>query len=705
MKIILVFLICACAQFYAFAEDNVITVFCGREKAQISQGTMVWPPLAKAINKKVFGNNSLGYDTALEYPAKAHYYGHSDFGAGIWDSKWNELVKEVIDLAKEAGITVLRFPGGCGTHHYNWKDAAGKKREHFLYGVDEFLKTCGEIGAEPVFTVSYFEGDEQDAADLVKYTKARIKYFEIGNEDWHGDHRDIKQVLPQDYAERYLKYYEAMKAADPSIMIGVILYNDDWDEKVMAVIKDKLDFGIVHIYPTPAWGENLSRFAAREIFGITLALPEAKYRIILKDTLDVLEKYSGRKIPLAVTEFNAGFVQQEPVPYRHTLLCALVNAELLKIFLRPENNILMANYWNFVNEYWGMIANGFNGKYETLNKPYYKRPNYYVFEMYHKHFGDILLDAEVKADGYDAAQYRPIKALFTKLKTGTLLKENLLGGNWKISAAEGVKAAEKDGILELEFLDRTYNYYHSQKQAQVEPNAYYKLSGYIKAENLTAEPGVCLEAQDARGWTKTRSAAGTERISGIGDWRYVEVVYDTLPDAKAVNVIARRVGEEGPLKGKAYFKDVRLEKFIPSIDTKIPYLSVNASKSADGKKIYLMVINKNMDESVTSVIELKDFIPAEEANAWILNGPAVDATNEVNHNNVKITKKEFKPVCLAGPRLRREASRQASPPAAARNDTSEEALRDSTTEENCIFEFTFQPHSLTAIEIEKRKES
>lgn len=665
-KIISAFVICACANCYVFADDNVITVFCGKEKAQ--------------INKKVFGNNLLGYDTALQYPGRPHYYGHTDFGAGIWDSKWNEPVKEAIDLAKEAGINVLRFPGGCGAHRYNWKAGLGKNREHFLYGIDEFLKTCEEIGAEAVWTVSYFEGNEQDAADLAKYTKGRIKYFEIGNEDWHGDHGQVKQVFPEEYAKRYLKYYEAMKAVDPSIKIGVILNNEEWNEGVMAIIKEKLDFGIAHIYPTPAWGENLSKFPAREIFAITLALPETKYQYYLKDVLRILEKHSGKKIPLAVTEFNGGFVQQEPVPYRHTLLCALVNAELLKIFIRPENNILTANYWNFANEYWGMIANGFNGKYETLNKPYYKRPNYYVFEMYAKHFGDILLDAEVKADGYDASLYQPIKALITKLKTGTLIKGNLLSGKWNTITFPGVNVSEKDDVLEIDFKEpKQFNYYHSIKQALVEPDAYYKLSGYIKTESLTAEPGVCLEVQDARGWTKTRSGAGTEKISGTTHWKYVEVIYGTLQDAKSVNVITRRVGEDGPLRGKAYFKDVRLEKFIPSVDTKVPYLSVNASKSQDGKRVYLMVINKNMEEPITATIDLKDFIPAKKGSAWILNGPSVDATNEVNHNNIKITEKEFKIAGAQETRAQVEAEGVAS------------------------FEFTFEPHSLTAIEIEKKQ--
>jgi alpha-L-arabinofuranosidase len=184
--------------------------------------------------------------------------------------------------------------------------------------------------------------------------------------------------------------------------------------------------------------------------------------------------------------------------------------------------------------------------------------------------------------------------------------------------------------------------------------------------------GVCLEIQDSRSWEQSHSAS-TRAITGTTDWQYVENVYQTLPDAEAVNIIARRIGEEGPLKGKALFKDVRLEKFIPSIDTKIPYLSVNVSKNNEGSKIYLMVINKNMDESIASTIYLKNFIGAKEANAWILNGPSVDATNEKNPDNVTVRPAKF-------------------------------GIQSSQSEGSSSFSFSFEPHSITAIEIEKLKQ-
>ncbi len=616
----------------------------------------------KEINKKVFGSNFLGYDPkTYENNCKRNIYSYSDFGSGLWDPIAKQNVQQATNIAREIGIYAARFPGGAGATRYNWKETIGSERKHFLFGIDEFLRTCELINTEPIFTIGCLQGTSQDAADLVEYCNGiskdingkeeswvsiRIKngrakpygvrYFEIGNELYLKGY----EITPEDYAGMYSRYYKAMKAKDASIKLGAILERDSWNSEVVGLLKDKIDFGIIHIYP--GWDIDVSKMNARDIFLASFSQC-GNEDVRIKNVLSLFKRKIGRVVPLAITEYNGGFPYNDPIPYRHCLGTALLNAELLRIFMKPENNILMANHWNFCNEYWGMIANEFKGDYKDLYKPYYKRPNYYVFEMYHKHFGDMLLNASVQCDTYDVSYYNAFKTLVTKIKTGTLIKNNLAQGKWDIKELPGVTARERDGELSLDFQNPgQFNYYHCSKRALVEPNAYYKVSGYIKTENFVDDIGVCLEVQDARGWNVTHSAAATEKIKSAIDWQYVETVYQTLPDAQSVNVIARRIGEKGPLSGRVYFKDVRLEKFIPQIDSKIPYLSVNVSKSKDGKKVYLMVINKNMDNAITATISLQGFTPATEGLTWTLNGPAIDSTNEQNHDNVKVTPGRFK---------------------------------------------------------------
>ncbi len=54
-----------------------------------------------------------------------------------------------------------------------------------------------------------------------------MKYFEVGNEDWHGDHWSIKRVLPEEYGIRYLGCYSAMMSVDLHIRIVVNLHTSE----------------------------------------------------------------------------------------------------------------------------------------------------------------------------------------------------------------------------------------------------------------------------------------------------------------------------------------------------------------------------------------------------------------------------------------------------------------------------------------------
>lgn len=303
-------------------------------------------------------------------------------------------------------------------------EAAGRKR--FLYGIDEFMKSCAAVRSQAVYTLSYYIGDERDAADLVEYLNApcdgsnpnggtdwagrrrdnghpepyNVIYFEVGNEEWHGDHRLIRKTDPEAYARRYLKYYSAMKAVEPRIQVGVIMHEPAWNTKVLDIVRGKVDFGTLHPYPQPRLKEQereLERMKAEDLFEITLAREILVDEYYIKRVCELMKEKCGKPVPLAITEYNAGFTQEKPVPYRHSLGAALVNAEFLRILMKPENSILMANFWQFCNSYWGMVyspVDFMTPDPEVLE--YVKRPSFYVYQLYASRFGEELLSARVR---------------------------------------------------------------------------------------------------------------------------------------------------------------------------------------------------------------------------------------------------------------------------------------------------------------------
>lgn len=624
------------------------------------------------VNKKVFGNSLFGNE-----PVGSTNVSASNFGYGIWDPQLKAPVQSVVDLAKAVKITSFRFPGAFRAHSYNWKNAISSGRTTFLFGVDEYLKTCGVIGALPVFTLNCITMSEKDAADLVEYLNApndgahpwaakrankghptpyRVKYFEVGNETWF-------LMSAEAYAQLFLKYYNAIKAVDPSAQVGVVLSSDAWNKTVMDIIKEKVDFGIFHMYPTPGWDNEVETLPADKIFNISLEQPQYNFQALFSRNQTYYRRLTGRTLPFAISEFNGGYQKDVPLPYRFTLGCALVNAEVIRVLLHPSNHVLFANHWSFVNDSWGMISNDSHIRQDTLGRPYYKRPNYHVFDLYSNHFGDVILNAELQG----ARRQLPPDEFIMVKAAWRISSSNLLSGNWQVTPVSGVATAQASGVLTINFTNTsTFSYYHTQQTAAVEPNTYYRISGFLRAENLVDINGIGIEVIDSRGATAARPNLITTKVIGTTGWVYVENRYKTAPDASSVTVRARRVGKTGPLSGKVYFKDIKLEKLTPiTEDVKFHYLTAITSKSSDGNKLYLMVINKDQVSSQTAEITLDGFTAKALGHAYVLNGPDMLAMNESDHDNVKVTHRTFD-VPLSG-----------------------------------IFDYTFEPHSVTAIELDR----
>ena len=630
------------------------------------------------VNYKLFGTNLLLYKS--KWPPHNQY---SDYGAGIWDAAEKKHNLEVIDLANDCNIAFVRYMSGNEQH--DWKKGVGR-RSDYLYGLDEYMQTCEMFNAEANIVVNYFAASSKDSADLVtylnvkaddalikilrgipflsgeqynelfeKYVKRKdgidwsnyraingriqpynVKYFEIGNEVYYSKFG----VSPEFYAEKFIGYYKAMKRIDNDINIGVLFHldNNKWNKKIMNLIQERMDFGVVHIYPSAYKKKVLEPDYLKKQFYLLEHEISNKVKLLFKEIKD---------IPIAVTEFNGGYFQWKDRKLRWSLGNSLLNAEIFKMLMQKNMNIIFANNWNLINEGWGMIANGFQGDPQDVYNYYYERPNYYIFKMYADYFGDVLINTDVQCEGYGLVDYADHweKRYFDNLK-GRVVGEDLLKDQqWKINDVKGVEAKLEE-VLKIEFKDpRQFNYYHISKSSEVAPENYYKVSGYVKAEGFEvneAESGFRLEVQDKRGWNATKWAKATEDVRGTTDWIYVEKIFKTLSDAKEIRIIARRSGENPPLKGKIFIKNVNLRKFIPD-NCIISYLSVNASKSEDGKTVYLMVVNKNLDEDEETEIVLNGFKPSGVARVYTLWGKTIDATNEKRpHNDVRIYEDKVK---------------------------------------------------------------
>lgn len=150
----------------------------------------------------------------------------------VWDNDFGDNSTErtrTISLLTEMGTTTLRFPGGSLSDEYHW--ATGRSLTNtwqWNTTFTEFIQVATNVGADVFITVNCGTGTPEEAAAWVRHANVtnnyRIKYWEIGNE-CYGLWETDSNTYPHDpftYAVYAKEYIEQMKAADPTIKVGVV---------------------------------------------------------------------------------------------------------------------------------------------------------------------------------------------------------------------------------------------------------------------------------------------------------------------------------------------------------------------------------------------------------------------------------------------------------------------------------------------------
>jgi hypothetical protein len=245
-------------------------------------------------------------------------------GLGVNDAVWDSRLGTATTsgLLREAGVKMMRYPGGSYADIYHWKtNTAPGGYVAPDTDFDTFMGSVRAVGAQPSVIANYGTGTAQEAADWVRYANKTqhygVKYWEIGNENYGNGHYgsgweadDHADKSPAAYAHGVVEYAAAMKAVDPSIKIGAVLTTPGgwpdavvadgdtatWNQTVLSIAGGSIDFAILHWYPG---GTDTAD---------ALSKPE-QATDIAELTRAQIAKYAGPRsdrIQLALTEINAG---------------------------------------------------------------------------------------------------------------------------------------------------------------------------------------------------------------------------------------------------------------------------------------------------------------------------------------------------------------------------------------------------------------
>ena len=338
---------------------------------------------------------------------------------------------DVLAALAHLRVPVLRWPGGAFADVYHWRDgigpvskrpqtvnARGRQAEPNIFGTDEFLRFCGEVGAVPYMTANVGSGSAREARDWLEYcsfpgdsslTAMRARNgrpapvvtpcWSVGNEPWASG----GYYSAGTYAEAYLRIATRLRDLAPETKVfacGAASLGQkaptqgDWNHDLCARLSgtDLLDGLTLHARFARGGATSFSEDEYYALFGDVLALERDL------DRADALLRYyfPDRQPVIAVDEWGMRHPEalvdnglEQPHPLRDALLAASV----LHLLNRWAHRIEMANLAQAVNVLQCLAV--------TEGDKMFLTPTYHVFDMMRAHHNAALLTLETESPEFE----------------------------------------------------------------------------------------------------------------------------------------------------------------------------------------------------------------------------------------------------------------------------------------------------------------
>lgn len=351
----------------------------------------------------------------------------------------NGIRKEQFDLYSKAKFGNLRYPGGsfADTKYNDWKNTIlpidqrrsplflgfNNNPQRFDFGLKEYIQFCKIQNINPYLTVNYLNGTAKEAAELVEFCNGdtsttygklrmqlgdtmsyKVKYFEIGNEQWDNKY---------EYSVGYLEFYNKMKEKDSTIQI--ITNGNCWDDDSFDILigKAKEKCQIFGYHPAKGFDSVSQNDNLRYLQSVDAGFEE----YIIEFYKKKINEYnlSGNLVLGSTEWWSSGSDGRtwlyDNTPMNSSLNAALWNANMLMIYLKNPDIMKLACRTIGL----GMIKQGINsiGKREIFGSP-----SFNAFSMLSNHFGQKIHNIEFETELFNN---HDIKNWIDKLKMTDVL--------------------------------------------------------------------------------------------------------------------------------------------------------------------------------------------------------------------------------------------------------------------------------------------
>lgn len=199
---------------------------------------------------------------------------------------------DVLELTRELGVTLVRYPGGNFVSNYQWEDGVGlvedrparldlawRSLESNRFGLGEFMAWAAKAGVEPMMALNLGTRGVADALRLVEYANYPggtrmselrrshgadkpydIRLWCLGNEldgPWQLGHKTAAE-----YGRLAAETARALKRFDPGLSLVACGSSNSgmptfgaWEAEVLEAAYDMVDYVSLHAYYDPSDGD------------------------------------------------------------------------------------------------------------------------------------------------------------------------------------------------------------------------------------------------------------------------------------------------------------------------------------------------------------------------------------------------------------------------------------------------------------------
>ncbi len=390
------------------------------------------------IDRRIFGS-------FVEHIGRCVYGGVYEPGSPFADTEG--FRKDVLELTRELGVSVVRYPGGNFVSGYRWEDGIGPPGERPVridpawrsiesnqFGLHEFISWAASAGTEPMLAVNLGTRGVQEACDLLEYANHRsgttlsdlrarhgsaepfgVRLWCLGNEldgPWQVGHKsaDAYAVLAAETAK-------AMRQIDPDIELVACGSSNpqmatlgSWEATVLEHTYEHVDYLSLHAY-YQQHGDDVASFLASAwgmdgyIDGIVATVDHVAAR-----------KRSRKRLKLSFDEWNVWYSSRQPSHTdlelgtqprlnedRYTGLDAVVVGNLMMSLLRHADRISVACLAQLVN----VIAPIWSEPGQLA----WRQAIFHPFALTAQHARGEVLDVRCRSGVLDTAAYGDVPAV------------------------------------------------------------------------------------------------------------------------------------------------------------------------------------------------------------------------------------------------------------------------------------------------------